>query len=492
MGSQRKTNGLSHTAVPGQLCDLTASQARLLIGQGVISPVEILESCIARVEASNPSINAVVTKAYERARLEAVRAAQDVADGRPLGILHGLPILIKDLNETENIRTTYCSPLYEDHIPNADDTVVARLRQHGAIVFGKTNSPEFGIGSNTTNRVFGPTRNPFATDLTVGGSSGGAAAALSTHMAPIVNGSDSGASIRNPAAFCGIVGLRPTPGLVSSPERKVGMSTNGVEGPMARTVADVALLLAAMAKHDPRDMMSVPVEPKQFLTLKSVDASSLRVGFSEDLGFAPVDKIVRETFRRKLEIISPSLAVCEECDVQMTDAEEAYWGVRGLYLLAGHHARYKQHGQALDANLVWNIEDALHSTPLQYAEAFSAQTRIYRDFQSVFDKYDVLITPAVNVLPFPHAQSYPTTLEGRPARHYAEWYSITYAVSLVGHPAISLSAGLDPHGTPFGLQVIGTRFNDRRLLEVAQALELVLSSHAETRRPEPDVAALSS
>ena len=311
-------------------------------------------------------------------------------------------------------------------------------------------------------------------------------------MVPIANGSDSAASIRNPAAFCGVVGLRPSPGLVASSSRKMGLSNNGVEGPMWRTVADVALLLSAMAKYDSRDILSRPIDPTIFTSLRSVDIASLKIAVSEDLGFAPVDEVVRQTFREKLSIFSSALAACDEAKITMSGAEEAYMGERGLHLLASHYTKYEEHGKALDKNLVWNLEEALKTDPVTYSRALSMQTRIYQDLQSVFDEYDVLITPAVNVLPFEHSISYPTTLDGRPARHYCEWLSITYAISLVGHPAISLPAGLDPQGTPFGLQVIGARYGDHRLLEVAQALESLLKSHPATSRPLADLASLSA
>jgi Asp-tRNA(Asn)/Glu-tRNA(Gln) amidotransferase A subunit family amidase len=216
----------------------------------------------------------------------------------------------------------------------------------------------------------------------------------------------------------------------------------------------------------------------------------LRVAVSEDLGFAPVDKIVRTVFRRKLGVFSSNFAACDDYPVAMQNAERAYWGMRGLYLLAGFRQRYDEHRDDLDPNLIWNIEDALNSSPADMAAALAEQTRIYQDFQTIFEQYDVLITPAVNVLPFPHRQSHPMTLDDRPARHYSEWYSISYGISLVGHPAIAIPAGLDPQGTPFGLQMVGSRFGDHRLLEMALALESMLATYAETRRPVPDLAAL--
>lgn len=253
----------------------------------------------------------------------------------------------------------------------------------------------------------------------------------------------------------------------------------------------MALFLAAIAEFDNRDMMSRPVDPSIFAALKHVDPSSLRVAVSEDLGFAPVDQVVRKVFRQKLEVFSSTFAACDDYDVQMQNGEMAYWGMRGLDFLGSQKKRYDEHRDNLDPNLISNMEDAINSSSADMAAALAEQTRIYQGFQAVFDRYDVLITPAVNVLPFPHKLSYPKTLDGRPARHYAEWYSIAYGISLVGHPAISIPAGLDPQGTPFGLQIVGPRFGDHRLLEIAQALESLLASYPETRRPVPDTDALS-
>jgi len=473
-------------------CDLTATEAQRLILARQLSPVDLLESCIEQIEAINPSVNAVVTKAYDQARTAAQAAASAVSDGKPLGLLHGLPVVIKDLNDTKDIRTTYGSPLYKDHVPDQDDPVVSRIRRQGGVIVGKTNTPEFGTGSNTINRVFGPTCNPFDTTRTSGGSSGGAGVALATNMTPLANGSDSGASVRNPAAFCGVVGLRPTPGLVPSSRRAMGLSFNGVEGPLGRTVADVALFLAAIADVDSRDMLSYPVDPSVFLSLKHVGTSTLRVAVSEDLGFAPVDQEVRKIFRQKIDILKASFAACDDYNVEMEKAESAYWHLRGLHLLASHRDKYDKHGNDLDRNLVDNLEDVLPHSLADAAAALADQTRIYQKFQRIFDNYDVLITPAANVLPFPHAIPYPKTLNGRPARHYAEWFSISYGISLVGHPALSLPAGLDTQGTPFGLQVVGPRFAEHRLLEIGQALESLLARHTETRRPVPNMVALSS
>jgi len=283
-----------------EACDLDALEARRLMAHKRLSPVELLESCIRRIEAVDGTVNAMVARSFERARTEARAAEAAILAGDPLGPLHGLPMGVKDLNVTEGLRTTFGSVLYAEHVPDADERIIRDLRAAGAIVAGKTNTPEFGAGANTVNEVYGATRNPFDPALTVAGSSGGSAAALATGMAPICTGSDTGGSLRTPASFCGIVSIRGTPGLVPSDRRVLGLTTYNVQGPMARTVADASLMLAAMAADDGCDPLATPVDADQFEQVEELDLSSLRVAVSEDLGFAPVDERVRGVFRERV------------------------------------------------------------------------------------------------------------------------------------------------------------------------------------------------
>lgn len=470
-----------------ELCDLTATEARDLISLKAISPVELLQACLERVDQLNPKLNAVITLEPERAMREARAAEQAVMKGEPLGLLHGLPTLIKDVNETAGIRTTYCSHLFKDNVPDHDDPVVGRMRSQGAIVFGKTNAPEFGIGANTRNRLFGATGNAFAPNLTCGGSSGGAGVALATGMAPIANGGDGGCSIRNPAAFSGITGLRPSPGLVSVSTRHIGLTMNNVQGPFGRTVKDAALLLSAQADYDTRDMMSFPQEQGQFNSLNRVDLSSIKVAFSEDLGFAPVDKVVRETFRKKLALFGNVFAKLDEYPVDMKTAEATYWVLRGMEVLAKTKKTCEEYPGEIDEIITWHVKAVENLTAEDVADAFVDQTRIYHEFQKLFDHHDVLITPAVNVLPFDHNQPYPKIIEGRAAAHYSEWYSLSYAISMMGHPAIVVPVGLDPQGTPFGIQIVGRRLADKKLLELALALEIEFLQHPDLKRPVPNI-----
>src|SRR5215472_733238 len=284
-----------------ELCDLGAVELRQLIGRKAISPVELLESCLRRIEAVNPALNAITATVIDRAKAEAKAAEKAVLAGDALGPLHGLPIGIKDLNETGGLKTTWGSPIYKDYVPEKDERMVAAVRRAGAIVVGKTNVPEFGAGANTNNPVYGPTGNPFDPARICGGSSGGSAVALATSMLPTCTGSDTGGSLRIPAAFCGIVGFRPTPGLVASERRPLGWTPLSVQGPMGRSVADTLLLLQAQVSDDARDPLAAPVDAQEFSAPRLVDLSTLRVAVTEDFGgVLPLDPRIRATFRERV------------------------------------------------------------------------------------------------------------------------------------------------------------------------------------------------
>ena len=289
-----------------QSCDLSATEARRLMRTGELSPVELLESCLERIAAVNGAVNAITAMDEVRARTEAAAAEKAFASGEDAGPLAGLPVGIKDLNATQGLRTTYGSLIHENDVPDADEAMVARLRHAGAIVLAKTNTPEFGAGSNTTNRVFGATRNPFDLERTPGGSSGGSAAALAAGMLPLAHGSDTGGSLRNPATWCGVVGFRPTPGLVAREARTLNYTHFSVQGPMGRTVADAALMMSGLAGDDGRDALAGPCAPADFADLPGVDVSKLRVAWSTDFGgTAPLDDNIRDAFAGVMQEISP-------------------------------------------------------------------------------------------------------------------------------------------------------------------------------------------
>jgi len=476
-----------------EACELTAVQARRLMVEKKLSPLELLDSCVRRIEAVNKSVNAVVSTCFERARDEARAAEAAIVAGEILGPLHGLPLGVKDLNVTEGLRTTFGSLLFADNIPDQDEGLIASLRRAGAIVTGKTNTPEFGAGANTTNKVFGSTRNPFDTARTCGGSSGGSAVALATGMMPLCTGSDTGGSLRTPASFCGVVSIRPTPGVVPSDRRAIGLSTYGVQGPMARTVADAALMLSAMAGSDAYDPLSGPLDTASLAVPEAVDLSTLRVGVSEDLGFAEIDQGIREVFRQRVAGFSHLFHECAGNDPQMQQASEVFWLIRGLHFLTSHGEKYQQHPELLGPNVLGNVEKGLQMKAEEIAWAYGECTNIYRRFQRYFEDVDVLICPTVSVPPFPVEQLYCDEINGRKLSSYIQWVDITAAITLTGHPVVQLPCGRDATGTPFGLQIVGPRTHSERFVTgIAAALERYFSDHSDLARPVPDLSKLGS
>ena len=474
-------------------CNLSAREARRQIGRKALSPVELVESCIGRIEAVDGAVNAMVTRCFDRARDEAKIAEAAVMNGDTLGALHGLPLGVKDLNVTEGVRTTFGSPLHADNVPDKDERIVAALRAAGAIVLGKTNTPEFGAGANTTNPVFGATGNPFDPKRICGGSSGGSAVALATGMTPLCTGSDTGGSLRTPASFCGIASHRGTPGLVPSDRRGIGLTTYGVQGPMARTVDDCALMLSVMAGNDACDPLAGPVDAAALGVIEPVDLSGLRVAWSIDLGCAPIDNDIARLFEERIGLIASSFRSCEQRDPSMANALEAFWYIRGVHFLAAQADNYKNNRDRLGPNVLSNYQAALDMTSEQIAWANAEQTRIYRDFQVFFKDFDILLCPGNSVPPFPVEQLYCDEINGKKTANYVEWLGISSATTLTGHPVTMLPFGLDHTGTPMGVQVIGPRRHaDRFTLGAAAALEQVLATIPATTRPLPDLAALRS
>lgn len=474
------------------LCDRDARELRRLIGEKAISPVELLESCLARIAAVNPRLNAITAAAFNRARDEARAAERAVLAGAPLGALHGLPIGIKDLQDTAGLATTYGSPLFAHHVPAADERMVAAVRRAGAIVVGKTNVPEFGAGANTTNAVYGPTRNPFDPARTCGGSSGGSAVALATGMLPLCTGSDTGGSLRIPAAFCGVVGFRPSPGLVPNERRALGWSPISVAGPMGRTVADAMLLLGAQVAGDSRDPLAVPADGARFATPAPVDLAALRVAVSADLGGAPIERRIRATFEERVGLIGGVFRACDWRDPDMTGADEAFAAIRAQNFLAGQRERYEHHRDKLGPYVRANYEQGLAMSAAEVAAAHATQTRIYRGLERFFAEHDILISPTVGIAPFPIEEGHVRAVEGRALPTYFSWLAPTYYLSLTGHPCVSIPCGLEPTGTPFALQICGPARADKFVLDVAHALEQLLARDPRTARPRPDLAKLAS
>jgi Asp-tRNA(Asn)/Glu-tRNA(Gln) amidotransferase A subunit family amidase len=479
-------------------CDLTAVEARALIGAKRLAPTELLESCIARIELVDHAVNCMVARDFDRARAAARAADAAVARGDALPLLHGLPIGIKDLEMVGGLRSTSGSPIFRDHVPDKDQGTVARIREAGAIIVGKTNVPEWGAGANTRNTVYGATGNPFDPTRSAAGSSGGSAVALATGMVPIASGSDTGGSLRNPAAFCGVVGFRPTPGLVPNERRGTGWSGLPVLGPMARNVPDAALLLAAMASDDAGDPLATTVfgravrRPGDFFPLPPADLSRLRVALTPDFGFAPTERQIAATFAEKTALFRHVFAVAEDATPDCAGADEAFEVLRAVGFLASHAEKVRTRPQDVGPNIIANVEEGLRYTAHDVAIAEVRQTALYRRFQTFFERFDVILSPSITISPRPWSELYPSEIDGRATRTYFHWLSLAYVVTLVGHPAVSLPVGLDANGMPFGLQIVGRRGGDAAVLAVAAALESLLAGDTRTSRPLPDIARLAA
>lgn len=473
------------------LTALSAVELRRMIGSREISPVELLEACIDRIGRLNPFVNAVTATCHERARAEARAAEQAVLRGEPLGLLHGLPLGVKDLEPTAGLLSTMGTPSLRNHVPTADIELVARLRRAGAIVVGKTNVPEMGAGSNTRNPVWGATGNPFDPRLNAGGSSGGSAVALALDLLPVCTGSDTGGSLRIPAAKCGVVGMRPSPGVVPSVRKSLGWSPISVVGPMGRTVADACLQMAATAGPHPGDPLSYPLDPLSFLQPARVDLSRLRVAWTEDFGQCDVDPVVRRAFREKIAAMRHLFAACDEVRFDLGEAHRCFDVLRAEAFVAGMRASYEKDPSSLGPNPRANYEMGTRMSLLDAAWAQSEQTRIIGRFQQVFDDYDLVLSPTTPVSPFPWTQPFADVIDGRKQDNYYRWLALTYVVTLTTHPALSLPCGLDERGMPFGLQVVGGFRADAQLLAAAHAMEQAFAPHAVLRRPRPDPSRLA-
>lgn len=472
------------------LIRMTAVELRRRIGAKDISPVELLEACLSHIEKINPAVNAVTATCFDRAREEAQKAEDAVMRGEELGLLHGLPTGIKDLIDTEGLLTTFGSPLYRDNVPERDDIMVARLRDEGAIVVCKTNVPEFGAGANSRNVVWGATGNPFDPLRNPGGSSGGSAAALACDMLPVCTGSDTGGSLRIPAALCGVVGFRQSPGVVPGERRAFGWTPISVVGAMGRTVADTCLLLSAQAGMDDIEPLSYPFDPHTFKVPEHVDLGSLRVAYTEDFGQCPVGQEIRQVFRNKVAEMRHLFRSCDEVSFDFGEADRCFDVIRAVGYVNRYRETYENDPDSLGPNIRENYELSANMTLADFAWAHTEQTQIFRRFQKTFQDYDLVLAPTTPVSPFPWSQLYLGELDGEPLRNYYHWLALTYFVTLVTNPAISIPCGTDEQGMPFGLQVIGRFRGDQKLLGATHAMELAFAEIDALKRPLPDLSKL--
>ncbi|MGE3832317.1 MAG: amidase, partial [Parvibaculaceae bacterium] len=422
-------------------CDIVA-----LLQKGEISPLDCLAALEERIAAVNPALNALPTLCFERARDHAKRLMAKPAKER--GPLAGLPIPIKDLNDVAGVRSTQGSPIFADRIAETSDILVTNLEDKGAIVYAMSNTPEFGAGANTFNEVFGRTLNPWNVTRSVAGSSGGAAASLASGMAWVAHGSDMGGSLRNPASFCGVVGMRPSPGRVAvSPGSKID-GTLGVDGPMARTVEDLALLFDAMLGENAADPLSLPADGTSYRKAAQSGPRPKRVALSRDLGITPVEPEVAEIVMAAGRRFAEAGVIVEEAHPDFSEAHECFQTLRALSFATGLKPLLDQHRDKLKPEVIWNIEKGLALDGAQIAKAEAQRAAMFKRAGAFFDTYDLLLCPATVVAPYPVEQRYPTYCNGHKFENYVEWLAIVYAITNVASPAISIPAGFTSKGLP--------------------------------------------
>lgn len=459
-----------------ELFRLTAREVVRLLRSGQVSPLDLVQASLARIEATDGMLNAIPTRCAERALAHArqLQGAQP-AEERGHAWLGGLPIAVKDLNDVEGVRTTYGSPLFADHVPDGSDAMVQTLEANGAIVVGKSNTPEFGHGANTFNEVFGTTRNPWNTAMTCGGSSGGSAVAVATGQVWLATGSDLGCSLRTPAAFCSVVGLRPSPGRVARSRLRLPFDNLWVQGPMARNVGDVALMLDAMAGVHRDDPISIPKPCMPFVDAVDRPVAPRRVAYSRDLGgLTPVASEVAEICAGAVARFADIGARVEEDCPDLRDARAIFKVLRANQLVGDLAPVVDANRDRVRREVLWNMDLGKKVSAEDLADAARRRGQLYLRAAAFFDDYDLLVTPAAIVAPFDADIRALDEVEGVKLGNYYEWYSISYAITLTSLPAISLPCGFTKAGLPVGLQIVGPPRGEARLLGAARMLEDVL------------------
>lgn len=451
---------------------LSAAELARLIRARKAGPVEVTEAHLAAIEQINPAVNAFCTVAADKALAWAREAQAAVKKRGRLGPLHGVPVGIKDLTATAGIRTTWGSTLFRDHVPTEDAAVVTRIKAAGAIVLGKTNTPEFGAGANTVNKVFGATRNPWNAALSAAGSTGGGAAALAARMVPLAEGTDFGGSLRTPAAFCGVVGLRTTAGLIAKHPSTLPWHDQSVAGPMARSAEDCALLLDAMAGLSMKSPLScaAPWASAHDIVSKAKDLKKLRLAYAPDIAGIGVDAEVERICRAAAGDLAAAGAQVEEIEINLSDGRDAFLALRGEAMVGNHLDRLERIGELGD-NLAGNIRAGLALTVTDIARAERKRAEIWHRWRTLFEKYDLVLTPTAPVPPFPVEKNFPDVIYGRKLQHYVDWIGPTFLVSLAALPAASVPAGLTAAKLPVGLQIVGPRFSEPKILSLAKLVE---------------------
>jgi amidase len=450
----------------------SAGELVALIKSRAVSPVDVLDAHLAVIERLNPKLNAIVTLAADKAR-QAARVAEDaVMRDDAEGPLHGLPIGIKDITPTAGIRTTYGSPLFKDHVPDEDAEAVRRLKAAGAIVLAKTNTPEFAAGANTVNAIFGATRNPWNPTLSPAGSSGGSAVAVATGMLPLAQGTDFGCSIRMPAAFCGIVGIRPTPGLTPNYPMPLAWDPGQLHGALGRSAEDVARGLDALVGLSRISPISVAPPWKSALAEveSSNDAKGLRVAYASDIANIGVDSEIDAICRATARSLRDAGASVEEISFDASEGIGPYQTWRGLWMVGQQFANLDRL-EEFGANLKGNVKAGMKVTPLDFGAAEQVRQKLFLKFRDLFERFDLLLTPASPVKQFPVEQNFPTEINGKKLANYTDWIAGSFLITLMSLPAGSVPAGKTSDGLPVGMQIVGARFEEPRILSLAKLIQ---------------------
>jgi amidase len=453
-----------------QIALLSATEIARRVREREVSPVEVVTACLERVERFNGELNAVVTL-NPRLMDDALHLQQRLANGEDVGPLAGLPVGIKDVTPVAGLRTTYGSPLYKTNIPEEDALVVQRLRAAGAVILGKTNTPEFAAGGNTWNDVFGRTRNPWNPTRSAGGSTGGGAVGLATGMVALAEGTDLGGSLRIPASFCGVVGLRPSPGLVPTHPSDWVWDTLQVTGPMARTAEDVALMLQAVAGPSPLAPLRQPTEGRDFVgAVRTGVRKGLRLAYCGDIAGVGVEAGIEAVCRRAAESLSQCGASVEVIELDLSAGRDAFLALRGLWFVSWMYERLGRLDE-FGVNVKNNTNAGLTGAVRDVGAAEAVRGQLWHRFRAFFETYDHLLTPTMAVPPFPVEQNYPDTVAGKVMKTYVDWLAPTFVLSLTGLPVASVPCGLDGEGLPVGLQIVGRPQGEEAVLALAKVVQ---------------------
>ncbi|MGD9902238.1 MAG: amidase [Vicinamibacterales bacterium] len=455
-------------AATPELCRMTAVELAGRLAKKQVSAREVMTAHLAQIDRVNPTVNAIVTLVADQAMAGAARADEAIARRGPTGVLHGLPVAHKDLVDTAGIRTTRGSRFFRDHVPTRDAMIVTKIKAAGAVTLGKTNTPEFGAGSQTFNEVFGATRNPYDLARTCGGSSGGAAVATACRMLPIADGSDTGGSLRNPPAFCNVVGLRPSPGRIAN--EGGGWSPLSVSGPIARTVADVALFLSAIAGPS-AGSLSIDEDPARFRRPLGRDFKGVRIAWWRGLGGIPVQPEIRRVVDGTRTVFETLGCVVEEAEPDFTGIDDAFPVLRYVANHAQYAALIAQRPEWVKDTIKYEVAQAEKTTGADVSRALARQARFYVESRQFLEKYDYFVLPVTQVEPFDLTTPYPTEIDGRAMASYIDWMRSCWYVTMMATPAISVPAGFTASGLPVGLQIVGRHRDEWSVLQLAHAFE---------------------